>query len=206
MKRAAPWVLFFLVLAILIWSIMEYDARVAEIMATSDAQIEAASSKVREIRGQLQESQRRYADMEQQFDTTRGEVERLETELKRGAKRAATRPTPPGPVFDWETIYRDYYAMNQAYIRENQTLRLEHDALAEEHRQQALAWDAIDLQRVQTIEGLTLARNRLAALHRPRFVVVLGIGATYGEDSRIHYGLQLTAGVRLDDLFSKRGK
>jgi len=177
-------------------------ARVAEIMAHSDAELATVTAVIKDLHGAIAQSEQRETESTQRYESERSRSERLEIELKKKTSNQATTPqTGPPLVIDWESIYNDYFAANQGYIASNEALRLERDAQVKEHGAQALAWRAIDAQRVETIEGLTLARNRLAALRSPRWVVVFGGGATYGEDGRLHYGLQLTAGLRVDDLF-----
>lgn len=208
MKRAIPWLLLAVAVFAIFLITRGHDGQVADIMDQSIADVKAAKSVANGLMESLAESDRLTAELERRYAGEREKVERLEAVLKkkeRVAANQATLPSSPSPfVIDWQSIYNHYFDLNQGYIADNESLRLKHDALIKEHEAKTQASKALDLQRVSVIEGLTLARNRLAALHRPRWVVVFGVGATYGEDKKLHTGLQITAGIRIDDLFRRK--
>lgn len=209
MKKAIPWILTLIAVVLAVWICLRTDAQAAAI-------VEQGKAKEAALQVKLNETTRRYANIE-------GTVERLEAELQvkpkeivRTVIKTVTVQAPsapaqsppaevtetPGPLqpvsmqsdfsFDWKAAYYEYVAKNQDYIVANQALRIEHDKMIN------------DYEEMLSIERETIAK--LAALRRPRLVVVIGVGGGISTDGKLYTGFQFTIGIRVDDLFKKKYK
>ncbi len=235
MKKAIPWILLLFVVFLAVCWIIRTDIRTAEIVATSKADVKEAQEKVAVIQTRLDESGRRYVDIE-------GEVERLEAELSVSnsllqikpktrtviktvkipvvavpASSAPAAASPPDETFSLhnETILTngetfllstDWEAAYYEYVAKNQDYIAANQALRAEHEKMMAYHEGIHLEDQKTIAGLIETRDKLAALRSPRFVAVIGVGGGIGADGEIHTGFQFTIGIRVDNLFLKKYK